>query len=301
MFDWQDLYFFTVLARTESLSAAARELHVEHATVGRRLAALERDLGVRLVERLPRSRPLTADGRALARLVGGMQDIANEINRLARTASLDLAGTVRVSAPPSLATYCIAPRVAQLRQRYPHLELVLLPSTALAALDKGEADIALRTVRPEEPALLRRKIGAVRFALYGAAELARRPAAEWSFVGYDAAHDHLPQQAWLHQLRGQRPLLFAASDLASQQMAARHGLGAVVLPTLVGDHDPLLQRLATTFPAPIRDIWLTVYPDLRRAPAVKAVMEFLIECVAAEAQLAVETAKAVAGDATGCL
>ncbi|MGA9223621.1 MAG: LysR family transcriptional regulator, partial [Pseudomonas graminis] len=33
MFDWQDLYFFTVLARTQSLSAAARELHVEHATV----------------------------------------------------------------------------------------------------------------------------------------------------------------------------------------------------------------------------------------------------------------------------
>ncbi|WP_460147034.1 helix-turn-helix domain-containing protein [Pseudomonas sp. H2_H03] len=33
MFDWQDLYYFTVLARTQSLSAAARELQVEHATV----------------------------------------------------------------------------------------------------------------------------------------------------------------------------------------------------------------------------------------------------------------------------
>ncbi|WPO97649.1 LysR family transcriptional regulator [Pseudomonas sp. HR96] len=288
MFDWQDLYFFTVLARTESLSAAARELQVEHATVGRRLDALERDLGLRLVERLPRSRPLTADGRALARVAGGMAGITGEVNRLARSASLNLTGTVRVSAPPSLATYCIAPQVAALRQRYPQLDLVLLPSTTLASLDKGEADIALRTVRPEEPALVRRKIGAVRFALYASAALTQRPAAQWSFVAYDASHDHLPQQAWLHELRGQRPILFAASDLASQQMAARHGVGAIVLPTLVGDQDPVLQRVATPTPAPLRDIWLTVYPDLRRAPAVRAVMEFLIECVEGQAQLAIE-------------
>lgn len=45
MFDWQDLYYFTVLARTQSLSAAARELQVEHATVGRRIDALEKSLG----------------------------------------------------------------------------------------------------------------------------------------------------------------------------------------------------------------------------------------------------------------
>ena len=68
MFDWQDLYYFTVLARTQSLSAAARELRVEHATVGRRIDALEKSLGLRLVDRLPRSRPLTEDGRALARV-----------------------------------------------------------------------------------------------------------------------------------------------------------------------------------------------------------------------------------------
>ncbi|PIB43113.1 transcriptional regulator [Pseudomonas sp. 2822-15] len=285
MFDWQDLYYFTVLARTQSLSAAARELQVEHATVGRRVDALEKALGVKLVDRLPRSRPLTAQGLALAQVAAGMGDMATQVVRLSRVASIELAGTVRVSCPPSIANHCIAPQLARLRSQYPQLNLVLMPSTQLAALDKGEADIALRTLRPDEDALVRRKVGVVRFGLYAAPALEHLPAAQWTFIAYDASRDHLPQQAWLHQLRGPRPIVFAASELITQQMAARAQVGAVVLPTLVGDADPLLTRLPTPSDGPVRDIWLTVYPDMRRSPSVKVVMEFLVECIEAQAQL----------------
>ncbi|MCF5548285.1 LysR family transcriptional regulator [Pseudomonas salomonii] len=285
MFDWQDLYYFTVLARTQSLSAAARELQVEHATVGRRVDALEKALGVKLVDRLPRSRPLTAQGLALAHVAAGMGDMATQVMRLSRVASIELAGTVRVSCPPSIANHCIAPQLARLRAHYPQLNLVLMPSTQLAALDRGEADIALRTVRPDEAALVRRKVGVVRFGLYAAPALEHLPAAQWTFIAYDPSRDHLPQQAWLHQLRGPRPVVFAASELITQQMAARAQVGAVVLPTLVGDTDPLLTRLPTPSDGPVRDIWLTVYPDMRRSPSVKVVMEFLVECIEAQAQL----------------
>jgi DNA-binding transcriptional LysR family regulator len=285
MFDWQDLYYFTVLARSQSLSAAARELQVEHATVGRRVDALEKALGVKLVDRLPRSRPLTAQGLALAELAAGMDEMATQVMRLSRVASIEMAGTVRVSCPPSIAHYCIAPHIARLRTHYPQLNLVLMPSTQLAALDKGEADIALRTVRPDEEALVRRKVGVVRFGLYGPPTFQQLPAAQWTFIAYDSSRDHLPQQAWMHQLRGSREIAFAASDLATQQMAARAQVGAVVLPTLVGDHDPLLVRLPTAVEGPLRDIWLTVYPDMRRSPSVKVVMEFLVACIEAEVQL----------------
>ena len=285
MFDWQDLYYFTVLARTQSLSAAARELQVEHATVGRRVDALEKSLGVKLVDRLPRSRPLTAQGLALAKLAAGMGEMATDVMRLSRVASIEMAGTVRVSCPPSIANHCIAPHIARLRAQYPQLNLVLMPSTQVAALDKGEADIALRTVRPDENALVRRKVGVVRFGLYGLPELQQLPAPQWGFVAYDSSRDHLPQQAWMHQVRGQRPVVFAASELITQQMAARARVGAVVLPTLVGDHDPLLVRLPTASEGPVRDIWLTVYPDMRRSPSVKVVMEFLVTCIEEEPQL----------------
>jgi DNA-binding transcriptional LysR family regulator len=285
MFDWQDLYYFTVLARSQSLSAAARELQVEHATVGRRVDALEKALGVKLVDRLPRSRPLTAQGLALAELAAGMDEMATEVLRLSRVASIEMAGTVRVSCPPSIANYCIAPHVARLRAEYPQLNLVLMPSTHLAALDKGEADIALRTLRPDEDALVRRKVGVVRFGLYGPPALQQLPTEQWTFIAYDSSRDHLPQQAWMHQLRGPREIAFAASELITQQMAARAAVGVVVLPTLVGDHDPQLVRLPTATEGPQRDIWLTVYPDMRRSPLVKVVMEFLVGCIEGEIQL----------------
>lgn len=285
MFDWQDLFFFTVLARTQTLSAAARELEVEHATVGRRIDSLEKALGVRLVDKLPRSRTLTEDGRALARLTSSMTDITDSVKQLSRIASIGIAGTVRVSVPPSMAVHCIAPRIGELCRQYPKLNIVLMPSLSMAALNKGEADIALRTVRPDEDALVRRKIGAVRFALYANAEFRDRPPEQWSFVAYDESRDHLPQQSWLHQIRRNRPVVFSVSDLASQQMAARFGAGAVVLPTIVGDNDPALHHLSIDSEAPVRDIWLTVYPDLRRSPSVKAVMEFLVDCVQNEPHL----------------
>ncbi|QJI28878.1 LysR family transcriptional regulator [Pseudomonas sp. ADAK18] len=285
MFDWQDLYFFTVLARTQSLSAAARELQVEHATVGRRVDALEKSLGLKLVDRLPRSRPLTEEGLALAKLAAGMSEMAGEVMRLSRAASIDVAGTVKVSCPPSIAIHCIAPHVARLRRQYPQLNIVLMSSTTLAALDKGEADIALRTVRPDEEALVRRQVGVVRFGLYGTPALRQQSTEQWTFIAYDATRDHLPQQAWMHQLRGTRKMVFAASDLITQQMAARAEVGAVVLPTIIGDNDPALVRLPTGSEGPVRDIWLTVYPDIRRSPSVKVVMDFLVECIEGEPQL----------------
>jgi DNA-binding transcriptional LysR family regulator len=253
--------------------------------VGRRIDMLEKSLGLRLVDRLPRSRPLTEDGRALARLTSAMVDIATNINQLSRVATIEVAGTVRVSAPPSMAIYCIAPRIAMLREAHPKLNVVLLPSLSIAALDKGEADIALRMVRPDEDALVRRKIGTVRFALYANAEFGEKPAEQWRFIAYDQSRDHLPQQQWLYQLAQHRPVVFSASDLASQQMAARFGVGAVVLPTTVGDNDPALRRLLVDTAPPSRDIWIAVYPDLRRSPSVKAVMDFLVDCIQQEPRL----------------
>ena len=64
--DWDDLRYFAELARTGSLSAASRSLRVDHTTVARRVSALERSLGVKLFDRLPRGWALTADGAQMA-------------------------------------------------------------------------------------------------------------------------------------------------------------------------------------------------------------------------------------------
>ena len=283
--DWEDLRFFLVLSRCGSLSAAARELGVDHATVGRRIAALEASLGLRLIDRLPRSRPLTEDGAAIAAAAERMEALAEEVLRRSRGASLTLSGAVRVSLPPVLATLCVAPRIETLRRLHPQFKLVLLASATFAALDRGEADIAIRMSRPEEPDAVARRVGAMRFRLYASRDLAARPAEQWEFVGFDKSLGHLAQQLWLRKVAGARRIVFEANDLFAQQAAARAGAGAAVLPSFMGDEDAALVPMPIEPEPPKRDLWLIAYPDLRRSPAVRAVMDFLTDCIGAEPRL----------------
>jgi DNA-binding transcriptional LysR family regulator len=279
MVDWRDLHFLAALARLGSLSAAARELGVDHATVGRRVAALERDLSLRLVDRLPRRSPLTAEGAEIAALAGEMERSAQAIERRARGLAVSPSASVRVSAPPAVAARLIAPRVAEFLRAHPSVSLALIGASHNAALDRGEADVAVRLSRPTENDLLIRRIGVMRFALYATPQLAAAPPERWVFIGYDAALDHVPQQVWLRSILAGRPLAFQASDLFGQAEAARAGLGVVVLPRFMGDGDRALTRLPAGSAPPDRDIWLVTYPDLKRSPAIRAVMDFLAEAI----------------------
>lgn len=285
MIDWQDLLHFVVLARTGSLSAAARTLGVDHATVGRRIAALERALDLRLVDRLPRSSPLTSDGRAIAELAMEIEEKVEAIRRYSRGAAAKPASAIRVSAPPSIAARLVAPNIPDFRRRHPDITLTLSGSTEAAALDRGEAEIAVRMTRPEEADLLVRRIGTMRFGLYALPEVAAQPPESWSFIGYDLRLDHLTQQAWLNSLLAGRQIVFRAGDVFGQQEAARAGLGVVALPVFLGDADPVFVRLPTAVPSPARDLWLVTYPDLRRSPAIRSVMDFLSEIVGKACQI----------------
>ena len=73
--------------------------------------------------------------------------------------------------------------------------------------------------------------------------------------------------------------MLRTNDLETQVAAARSGLGIAALPHYLGDGDPRLQRYAVTQKPISRDIWLVVHRDLRQIPAVRAVMEFLVDCL----------------------
>ncbi|MNG69123.1 HTH-type transcriptional regulator DmlR [compost metagenome] len=287
MFDWQDLKHFVVLARTGSLSAAARELGCDHATVGRRVAALEKALGLRLILRLPRSTPLTPDGQKVAGLAAEIEAQSHAIARHARSASETPQAQVRISAPPSIAARVIAPHIAEFHQAFPHITLVLSGEASIAELDRGDAEVAVRMVRPQQPDLLVQRIGMMRYRLYATPQHAALPEAARAFIAYDHHYSNQPHQQWLQQLLLGRPVVFQASDLFSLQEAARSGLGAVVLPTFVADNDPALVALPTPIAPPTRELWLVTYPDLAGSTAIRTVMNFLSDLIGKKCPLAI--------------
>ena len=280
MADWEDLHHFVTLARDGTLSAAARTLGVDHATVARRVAALEASTGLKLVDRRTRATTLTDDGRRIAAVAAPMEEAAFAVGRAAQAAKPGVDGEVSISAPPNFASSVIAPQLMRLRLQHPGIHINLIGEKRRASLGRREADVALRLMRPIEAGLFVRKLGSFGFSLYGApGYLEKTPPHALAFIGYDASMASSPQEVWLRTIIGEREVVLRTNDLETQVAAARAGLGVAALPHYLGDGDPHLQRHPVTERPISRDVWLAVHRDLRQVPAVRAVLEFLVSCL----------------------
>src|SRR5262249_7962660 len=118
---WDDVRFFLAVARMGSLSAAARALGVGHVTVGRRVAALEKRLGVTLLNHTPDGFAATSAGEAILRQCAAMENAALDLERIVAGRDALVRGSVRVTTTEALAYQLDAPPIAPLRQAPPDL------------------------------------------------------------------------------------------------------------------------------------------------------------------------------------
>lgn len=182
------------VAKAGTLSGAAREVRVDYATVGRRIAALEAQLHTPLVERLPRSCRLKAAGLLIVEQALHIKSAAFDITRQVISRQVSLSGRVTLNASPVLATHFIAPRLCDFRQQYPRIQLSISAQVHQVSLSRGEADIAVRHVRPREPSNVARRVAKMDFDLYSSrayADLATQ--AQWAFIAYEKEFAEMPQ------------------------------------------------------------------------------------------------------------
>ena len=280
--DWNNLKFLLALAETGSLSRAAGQHRVDHSTVARRIARLERDLGVPLVERLERSYRLTPEGERIRERLQKIAAGIDEIIRSARGADPSPERVVRVSGPPTLMSRFIAPRLLALQAEHAGLRIELVGEDRQASLTRGEADLALRLVRPVEKGVVAMKLALLAYGLYGSRDhVARRGKDAHDFLGYDESLDHLPQQRWLKKLASDKGFALRSNDLTNLMTAAHAGLGLAVLPCSMARSEPDLVRIPTSLPPLTRELWLAFHRDVGRAPAVRAVINRITEITSA--------------------
>jgi LysR family glycine cleavage system transcriptional activator len=133
---------FEAAARHGSFRAAAIELHLTPSAISHQIRTLEQALGVRLFRRLPRGLALTEAGRKYALTVSDvltrLETGADDIGRMSAP------GRLRVSMPDFVARYYVLPTLSQFRARHPYIDLDISTSMALADLEAGEADAAVR-------------------------------------------------------------------------------------------------------------------------------------------------------------
>lgn len=281
--DWQNLRFFLELARTGSLSRAARRLGVDRNTVARRVGALEEGLGLVLFERGPQGWSRTSAGQELAELARRVEEDVLALARHADARDPALGGTVRLTTAAHLAATLLVPAVPALRERHPGLVLEIAADQRTFDLTRREADLALRMGRPRDAGLVMRKLSEVAYGLYASAALSatRRGPVDFAtdaFIGFDDSLSGVPQERWLSKVGPERRVVFRSNSTFSLAAAARLGLGVAVLPRFIADPDPDLVRLEG--PEPVNhELWLLVHGDLRRSPRVRAVIEWVDQVV----------------------
>jgi len=268
--DWEDLRVFVALARAGSLSAAARELKVSHATVGRRIAALEETLGRTLFDRRADGYVLTAEGAGVLELAAEMDERAHGILRRSGQET-GLTGSVRLTATEVLAERFLIPRLAALHRRHPGIELEVVSDPRSLSLAKREADVAVRLARPQAGELVTRRLAGLAYGVYAAPEGDRS-----GWIGLDDSLAHLPEAQWLARHAAGARFVLRANTLMGQLAAARAGFGKALLPRWFADEEGGLVALPPPAPPPVREAWLVVHPDLKDVPRVRAVIDAVV-------------------------
>lgn len=152
MVNWESVRYFVALADTGTLSGAARLLNVEHATIARRVAALESETGLKLVDRRGRRFLLTEDGERIAAIARKMQDEAQAISRFGAVRDTGISATITLTAPPSYAVARLAKPLAAVSEQYPGIHMRVMGEARFSSLNRREADIAIRLTR-RQPAI----------------------------------------------------------------------------------------------------------------------------------------------------
>lgn len=274
--DWEDLRVFVALARAGSLSAAARALKVSHATVGRRIAALEATLGRVLFDRRADGYALTSDGAAVLELAAGMDERALAILRRAGQEA-GLTGTVRLTATEGLVERFLIPRLVEFHHRHPGIDLEVLSDPRSLSLAKREADVAVRLARPQAGELVTRRLATMTYGVYMA------PGGDASaWVGFDDSFAHLPEARWLARHAAGTRVVLRANALLAQLAAVRAGFGKAVLPRWFAEEEGGLVAVPPPAPPPVREAWLVVHPDLKDVPRVRALIDAVVAAFDAE-------------------
>lgn len=275
---WDDVRFFLAVARTRSLSAAARALGVGHVTVGRRIALFEARLGVTLLNRTPDGFATTSAGEAVLRQCMAMENAALDLERIAAGRDTLVTGSVRVTTTEALAHRLVAPAIAILRQRHHELRIDLIAGVRSLDIARRDADLAVRFARPSSSDLVCRKLGEVGFSLYASPRYLARagiPERRKGLAGCDLiTFSGAPAAAspffMGETLEGARIALRCDNPLI-QLKAAADEVGIAELACFLGDSSPDLVRVWPHESPARRTAWLIVHQDMRRAARIRAV------------------------------
>ncbi len=287
-----DMTLFVEVARAASFSRASTKLSVPGATLSRRIAAMEREFGVRLFDRTTRRVQLTEAGRRYLDRCGHLVDEARLAQEALRETAAQPRGHVRLSMPVDLGVVTIGPLLTDFARQFPGISFDLDLSPKKADLVSDQVDVAIRLGPVKNDKLIARRIGSVDQRLFAAPaylELRGHPSQPADLVEHECIlmRGAQAQQA-LWRLQGDTDSSataevavrgrFMANNVGLMRVLAERGMGIAVLdPSLV--REPLAKgRLLQVLPEwAAQRLPIHAVMSSRLQPArVRALLDFLV-------------------------
>jgi DNA-binding transcriptional LysR family regulator len=287
---WDHFRYFLAVARTGTLSAAAERLGTEHTTVARHIQALEDELNSHLFHKSNSGCGLTDAGE---RLLAGAEAIESACLFAKAAASSEgqpISGKVRIGAPDGFGSVFLAPRVRELTDRHPQLEVEILITATPFSLLKREADINIGLSSPRQMRVVSRRLADFRMYVYASRAYLKEAApivaiedfAKHSFIGfveevlfaselyYSAAIINYSDEIGANV----EPRIRSTSVLA-QLHATLSGSGLCMLPAFVASSCPELVPLLPEQVSVRRSLHIHFHEGHRRAAPVREVAAFI--------------------------
>jgi DNA-binding transcriptional LysR family regulator len=284
--DWDNVRVFLAVARAGQFVAAAKRLRLDHATVSRRIAALEAGLGARLFDRRTTGAKLTAAGETFLTTAEQMESAFLHAQSELGDKDVEMTGVVRIGAPDGFSTYYLAHVFGDFLARHPGVLIQLVPVPQVMPLARREVDIVVVLDKPEAGRFFARKLTDYSLGIYASRDyLARQGApsgvadlASRRLIGHVEEHAFSGALDYVRELFDGAATAFECASVVTQLEALRAGLGLAVV------HDYIAQRfadIARVLPErrAMRSYWIVTHEDTRGLGRIRAAHDHLVACV----------------------
>jgi DNA-binding transcriptional LysR family regulator len=289
MGNWDDLRLFLAVAREQSLSGAGKLLRLDPATLGRRMARLEKTMQAVLFVKSPSGYALTEAGVQLLSRAEAAEQAMRQATADVVVPSDQLAGQIRIGAPDGCANYLLPQVCARLVADNPGLDIQIVALPRVFNLSRREADMAIGVSAPTAGRLVVQKIADYQLHLAAAdSYLAARPAIRTvadlqghRLVGYipDMIFDR--ELDYLAEL-GMTRVPLASNSVSVQVNMIRQGGGVGIVHDFSLPATPGVTRILTGDVHLSRAFYLIRHEDDRRNLRLSRFAEALAQGVRAE-------------------
>jgi len=278
--NWDDVKIFLAIAKTGGLKKAANVLAIHHSSCARRINVLEKDLGIKLFDRLPSGYALTHGGEELLRSAQQIAQGFNTIERDILGKDLRIEGDLCLTLTNGLACHLLMPDLNEFMAIYPDIKLKIVMSYGVRDLASREADVAIRHVENPPDSLTGKRVARIYSTAYASKKYLSEhdPSAkpeDCQWLGWGDSDNHL---RWAE--KSKFPEIPVKGNMYSdvlQLAGVKAHMGIASLPCYLGDSDAEIERIPNATPHAKEAIWVLAHKDMAKNARVRVLIDFLAE------------------------